>query len=226
MMLTKFRQQYPQGSLVGELVKIDRGIYIVKVSVQVNNLILATALAGATQVEAAEDAARERAIAALVLDCPQPADNSNDNSNSAAKISAINAFSSTDLATPSQQPTTGSIAPKTVDNSKIVNFSEPQSKIPAQPTISSDVKSVPSTQEFSETQLKIEPDREMVQPVANSANLFGETFTGEVIDSPDLTNSEPVANNLAQETLSVEADIPPENSEIEAMDFNEIKQKT
>lgn len=68
MMLAKFRQHYPHGSLLSDLIEIDRGLYIVKVSLQVDNVILATALAGADQVEVAEDHARTRAIAALMLD--------------------------------------------------------------------------------------------------------------------------------------------------------------
>ena len=53
--------------LISELVTIDHGKYIVKVSVQNNNLILGTALAGADTVEKAEDEARKRAIAVLDL---------------------------------------------------------------------------------------------------------------------------------------------------------------
>ncbi len=67
-MLTQFRHHYPQGSLISELIDIDRGLYLVKVSIQVEGVILATGLAGENTIELAEDAARERAIAALVLD--------------------------------------------------------------------------------------------------------------------------------------------------------------
>ena len=67
-MLERFRNCYPQGSLVGELIDIDRGLYIVKVSVHVEGNILATGLAAADKVEIAEDRARERAIAALTLE--------------------------------------------------------------------------------------------------------------------------------------------------------------
>ena len=77
MVLAEFRQRYPQGSLVGELVDIDRGTYIVKVSVRVENIVLATGLAAADRVETAEDAARERAIAALVLDSSTTASKGN-----------------------------------------------------------------------------------------------------------------------------------------------------
>ncbi|MDJ0681931.1 MAG: hypothetical protein QNJ18_18990 [Xenococcaceae cyanobacterium MO_167.B52] len=67
-MLTQFRHHYPQGSLISELIDIDRGLYLVKVSVEVEGVVLATGLAGENTIELAEDAARERAIAALVLD--------------------------------------------------------------------------------------------------------------------------------------------------------------
>lgn len=67
-MLTKFRVFYPQGSLLSELLTIDRGMYIVRCLVQVEGTTLATAMAAAQTVELAEDQARSRAIAALCLD--------------------------------------------------------------------------------------------------------------------------------------------------------------
>lgn len=67
-MLTQFRHCYPQGSLVSELIDIDSGLYLVKVSIEVEGIILATGLAGENTIELAEDSARNRAIAALVLE--------------------------------------------------------------------------------------------------------------------------------------------------------------
>lgn len=67
-MLSKFRNLYPQGSIVSELIDIDRGIYLVKVSIQINGITLATGLAGAETVEKAEDSARKRALQVLVLE--------------------------------------------------------------------------------------------------------------------------------------------------------------
>ena len=67
-MLTQFRHHYPQGSLISELIDIDRGLYLVRVSIEANGVTLATGLAGADTVELAEDRARERAIAALGLE--------------------------------------------------------------------------------------------------------------------------------------------------------------
>ncbi|HBE16408.1 MAG TPA: hypothetical protein DEG17_09920 [Cyanobacteria bacterium UBA11149] len=67
-MLTQFRLHYPQGSLLSELLRIDRGMYIVRCLVQVEGTTLATGMAAAQTVELAEDRARSRAIAALCLD--------------------------------------------------------------------------------------------------------------------------------------------------------------
>ena len=68
MLLTQFRTRYPHGSLISELITIDRGQYIVRVTLQVEGIILATGLAAADGVETAEDRARERALLALGVD--------------------------------------------------------------------------------------------------------------------------------------------------------------
>ena len=67
-MLRQFRDLYPQGSLVSELVNIDRGLYIVKVIVQNQAIVLGSGLAAADTIEKAEDKARERALMILNLD--------------------------------------------------------------------------------------------------------------------------------------------------------------
>lgn len=66
-MLSQFRHRYPQGSLIAELVKMDRGKYIVRALVQVEGITLATGLGAADTVEEAEDRARERALALIDL---------------------------------------------------------------------------------------------------------------------------------------------------------------
>jgi hypothetical protein len=70
-MLKQFRHLYPQGSILSELIDIDRGLYIVKVSVQNQNTILGTGLAAAETVEKAEDKARERALMTISLTNPE-----------------------------------------------------------------------------------------------------------------------------------------------------------
>jgi hypothetical protein len=66
-MLTQFRKYYPQGSLISELVDIDRGKYIVRALVQVEGVTIATGLASCDTVEQAEDRARDRALSLLNL---------------------------------------------------------------------------------------------------------------------------------------------------------------
>jgi len=63
-MLSKFRSRYPQGSLISELLQIDHGKYIVRVSIILEGETL-TGLAAMDTVEAAEDQARLRALALL-----------------------------------------------------------------------------------------------------------------------------------------------------------------
>lgn len=73
-MLTQLRSRYPAGSLISELLTIYQGKYVVRAVVQVDGVILTTALAAADTVELAEDQAKKRAIQSLDLDPtpPQP----------------------------------------------------------------------------------------------------------------------------------------------------------
>lgn len=67
-MLNKFRVCYPQGNLISELLAIDHGQYIVRVSVEIDGVTRSTGLAAAQTVELAEDQARLRAITVLAVD--------------------------------------------------------------------------------------------------------------------------------------------------------------
>ncbi len=71
-MLTQFRARYPKGSLLTDLLAIDRGQYIVRCLVQVEGITLTTGLAAAATVELAEDQARNRALVALGMDSTTP----------------------------------------------------------------------------------------------------------------------------------------------------------
>ncbi|AOX01484.1 hypothetical protein BJP34_20360 [Moorena producens PAL-8-15-08-1] len=78
-MFTQFRDRYPQGSLISDLLAIDHGQYIVRCSVKVEGTILVTGLAAAQTVELAEDQARQRALAALGMDSTKGIDQNKDN---------------------------------------------------------------------------------------------------------------------------------------------------
>ncbi|NEP34710.1 MULTISPECIES: hypothetical protein [unclassified Moorena] len=77
-MFTQFRDRYPQGSLISDLLAIDHGQYIVRCSVKVEGTILVTGLAAAQTVELAEDQARLRALAALGMDSTKGIDQNKD----------------------------------------------------------------------------------------------------------------------------------------------------
>jgi hypothetical protein len=64
-MLAQFQSLYPKGSIISELVQIFQGKYIVRVSVQIEGITRATAMAAAETVEVAEDLARDRALVVL-----------------------------------------------------------------------------------------------------------------------------------------------------------------
>jgi hypothetical protein len=71
-MLTQLRSRYPAASLISELLTIYQGKYVVRAVVQVDGVILTTALAAADTVELAEDLAKKRAIQSLELDSTPP----------------------------------------------------------------------------------------------------------------------------------------------------------
>lgn len=207
MMLAKFRQRYPQGSLVGELVKIDRGTYIVKVLLQADGVVLATALAGADTVEAAEDAARARAIATLMLDSKSLSDKIPDRAN----LQVATADTIEPLPEIAQKSSEIVEEPQTIPQS--VNFSEaePIAVSPA-PRFTPDVPAV----ETPPAPLKPQPSADA--PVAST--LFDDAFIADP-ESPLPENSYTVASEPQPS-----ADHSFNTSELEAMDFNEIKQKT
>ncbi|NJO95904.1 MAG: hypothetical protein HC764_07610 [Pleurocapsa sp. CRU_1_2] len=209
MTLAKFRHKYPQGSLVSELVEIDRGIYIVKALVQIDNLILATALAGASTVEAAEDAAKERAIATLFLD-RQPNINSFSPQPETAKVEAQ----------PANLSVNSEMKPEGTNNHKIVNFSKPQAESATQSqNLISETITSPTVIEEPLQLPQPKPDLSAQVPVVNSdhpteTNLFGDTFSAEI----------PTISTVEDDKIDV---LTSQSSpELEAMDFNEIKQKT
>jgi hypothetical protein len=215
MIIAKFRQQYPQGSLVSELIEIVGGTYIVKASVQIDNLVLATALAGATTVEAAEDAAKERAIATLFLD-QQPNVSSN----------VLPGHKPIAIAPPNQQPNLSTeLNPRVqseetinqTSNHKIVNFSKPQvapaSEHQESPTeIFSAVNSLADSSPQSDLPAAITSEHST--PLTET-NLFGDTFA---VETPTI---QPLIEKNPESTAPITV-----SDELEAMDFNDIKQKT
>jgi hypothetical protein len=69
----RFRQQYPQGSIISDLVQIHGDQYVVKVSVSLENTVLVSTLAADANLMLAENRAMERALTILgIRDSQQP----------------------------------------------------------------------------------------------------------------------------------------------------------
>jgi hypothetical protein len=69
-MLHPFRAQFPQGSILSEFLTIEHGLFVVRVQVQVDGVILGTGLAAERTIEEAEDTARIRAIETVLTASP------------------------------------------------------------------------------------------------------------------------------------------------------------
>ena len=239
MMLAKFRHHYPQGSLLSELVKVDRGLFIVKVSLQVQDKILATALASADCVEAAEDKARQRAIATLILDSEQAISNQSIIGNTAPPVksssTSIPSLSSVQSSQPdlTSKSKLESISNHNVNNdlvnhNNVVDLAEHQIEIPSQRPSSEQGERAPAlTTESPQPQQRIESEiNDKIQPTTDSGNsdnvnLFSEVLVSEAsptVASNDFNNT--VGTTSPSELHSVS------NNEIGEIDFNEIKQKT
>lgn len=70
-LVTAFRQQFPEGSILSELLTLHDGLFIVRVSVMVRGTPLSQALGSNTSLELAEDIACNRALERLELNAPQ-----------------------------------------------------------------------------------------------------------------------------------------------------------
>ena len=236
MVLAKFRQRYPQGSLVSELVDIDRGTYIVGVSVIVNDIILATGLAGANTVETAEDLARERAIALLMLD--------NDNiSHQPSLVPQIKPESDPILASsqisPPVQATQSNVAKKPFDtashnhteDSNVLKLADypPKQETKSEPGFSSPQEDIqptpppaftPETETTKSNAAVEDIASEPLHSVPDSPNLFAGT------SNPDLSY-ETVAQDNQTFDSEVAADAEPAPvATLEEVNFNEIKHQT
>jgi hypothetical protein len=66
-LLAQFRAAYPAASLIADLLTVQNGRYVVRVSVAMGGLTLATGLAESASIEEAEDRARWRSLQALGL---------------------------------------------------------------------------------------------------------------------------------------------------------------
>ncbi|MBE9126020.1 MULTISPECIES: hypothetical protein [unclassified Coleofasciculus] len=216
-MLNQFRVRYPKGSLIGELVTIDRGQYIVRCLIQVEGTTLATALAAAETIELAEDKARNRALVALGID-PTAVNGSLKSSIAPQEVSVLpqptppvtTAFSPESLEpTPSHEvsssPSTSSVTSTSKSESKRKKKTTPV-VIPPEGD-----DEITVTEEFSVPEMKPLPE-EVETPVMAETDLFEPT--PDSIPAPSFSESKLDSDTSSQPT--------PENP----VDFSEIIART
>ena len=216
-MLAEFRTRYPQGSLVSELIDIDRGLYLVKVAIQVEGITLATGLAAMDKIELAEDRARERAISALALEVNPTANHQ------PAMEKVVN---SSPPSPKLEEPVLATVTnhPPSSDNKNIISnkSAEENSPVPAE--------FVPSpTSPQTETETAITPELSTVEseaPIAFSeqstipSDLSRSTTASPELTEVDKQKPEPandVSAELNQGTLFAQTDNLPASTVIETI---------
>lgn len=208
-MLKQFRTRYPHGSLISDLIEIDRGQYIVKVTLQINEVILATGLAAADKVEIAEDKARERALLALALDSiPHIADEPQKVGQS---LDRARDDSSKEIDLSFKPEATTKAETNLVTSSVAATISDAGNN--SQPKFSNSPSSVASTPEIKPTNINSAPVDVTIAP-----------------DSlPEMPDLQPTATAYDEETVTAQSDrelVDNSPPEIIEFDFNEIKNKT
>ena len=174
-MFTQFRIRYPKGSLVTELVTIDRGKYIVRYWVQNEGTTLATGLAAADTVELAEDQARTRALEALALD-----------SSTVTKQQETPAVTNGEvLVSPQPTPITARAFPEATSvttPTRSESLVQPQPMRVPETTIASEARSLSS----------LEPKREEVAERVTATPLLADemTFTYDEYDLPEVETTQ------------------------------------
>lgn len=200
-MLNQFRLHYPQGSLTSELVRIDHGLYIVRSLVQVEGVTLATGLAAATTIEAAEDQARLRALDLLILEG-----------------TPTTAIADTKTETPQIPiaPITESVQaqpvppPVTVEKKSVTKAAKPK----PEPVIAPPVEEIPPVVETLSL-----PEPIISQPEPKIITQIPEPEISEP-DVPELVLSEPVAEEPEPETvLSFPTETVESNGKLPLMDL-------
>ncbi|MGL6343172.1 MAG: hypothetical protein ACRC80_29040, partial [Waterburya sp.] len=170
-----------------------------------------TALAGADRVETAEDTARERAIAALFLDVQPTATNHHET------VTINNPTPLPVIPPPHSQP---------VNQPPIAESQKPPEITSQPPVTTPEISNEPTIAELelpitqpTEPEIPETPSPETL--VIPNGNLFENTNTYEpeiAVDDTSLDNPPDISLNSV--------DVATANIEIEAIDFNEIKQKT
>jgi hypothetical protein len=182
--LQKLRQRYPQAALISELVQIDHGKYIVKVTVTIEEKPLVTGLAAADTVEIAEDRARERAL--LLLE-----------SESVTDLQFVEKVSPNNISVPEDLPKPVASAKKSTKTAKVTEIPRPETKIEPE---------LPPIQDLP--MAKIEPE---LPPIQDLPMAKIEPELPQVKDLP-LPEPEPLLLEMETDNYSLLSELPEEPS--------------
>ncbi len=236
-MLTKFRNLYPQGSILSELIDIDRGIYIVRVSIQIDGITLATGLAGADIVEKAEDSARNRALQALVLEDGHLSLNLATKAPNKVTTAAPTTSSEITTVTDSNHRDDAALSKKSAsqelphlpldEHSKTSKTEVPQAKITTttvEPQTVSPQITQPPVQASLVSEPSPQPEPEVIasppQPVTTTAIP---EYTEDIVETPlELTSDRESLTAIEEDYASQETSVTETPAEF---DFNQIRHK-
>ena len=216
-MLTQFRVRYPKGSLISELVRIDRGKYIVRASVAVDGITLATGMAAAETVEQAEDRARERVLAVVALDTFSLGD---EISGKDRKI----------LKQPTPTKTVPSLTATALDNSPSQTEIETNSRELNLSTTQNSALDLPGSNSAT-NELDLNYDAVDIEADLKDTNLIHdaeielESSSGEMEIPIEIPLSEEEENVDPNPTLSIQEDRE-NNSEEQTIDYTEVIART
>ena len=255
-MLAEFRTCYPQGSLVSELIDIDRGLYLVKVAILVEGITLATGLAGMDKIELAEDRARERALSALALEVnptahpstarekiatsspPSPkleepvlATVTNHPDNSDNKNTTSNPSAEDTAVVPNFVPTATSLAPETKTTQTTITSAS--STVEDEPSIAvAEQSKSPGISSKLATSFSEPTDLDDQEP-DRAATVTSDLNQGTLFAPTDNLSSATEIETLSNLSDATEKPLPKTTDETDAaqaevieMDFNQIKHQT
>lgn len=206
--LNKFRVSYPQGSLISDLLAIDHGQYIVRVSVEIDGVTRSTGLAAAQTVELAEDQARQRAITVLGVDRENATDTetSPPHRHTQTPVAAEPEISSSPQSSPNSAP---AFAAKRLASTPEVKDTSSPRPLETQPISAQPTSPPEPTEPLPETVEPPSPTEKKPTPTSEPTVTFPETVESLSITEDVSASQTP----LFQEQTPTPVDVTPSSLE-------------
>ncbi|NJO78987.1 MAG: hypothetical protein HC827_11000 [Cyanobacteria bacterium RM1_2_2] len=199
-LLAQFQSRYPMGCLSSDLLTIHQGQYVVRSIAQVGNTILATGMASASDIEAAEDRSKIRALEALGLG-----------------IVGVGGSPIPTFANPLVTAPFSSSEPPVLDDTPPTPFKTSKDLTPSEPETSG-ITPTPSLSSTSLPKAGAEPLMPKASPLAvaptepslpASAMLTGQGLADRLVSAVEETEAEPmmVSSKIATATSSLKSPV-------------------